>query len=76
MKYKDFLEADDFYTLTNDAKLAYFYFDAYKDNDGFVYCSELIMATLNVDSSPILELQEIGLIKIDEDTGIIKVKKR
>lgn len=77
MKLKDFLETDDFYTLTNNAKLLYLYLNAYayKDKDNLVYCSELIMMILNVDSRPFSELRELGWIEIDEDSGVIEVKK-
>lgn len=75
MKLKDFLETDDFYTLTNEAKLLYLYLNAYKDKDNLVYCSELIMMILKIDSRPFAELRGIGWIKIDEDSGIINVTK-
>ncbi|MBD8085419.1 septum site-determining protein MinC [Limosilactobacillus sp. c9Ua_26_M] len=75
MKLKDFLETDDFYTLTNNAKLLYLYLNAYKDKDNLVYCSELIMMILKIDSRPFAELRELGWIKIDEDSGIINVTK-
>lgn len=75
MELKDFLETDDFYTLTNNAKLLYLYLNAYKDKDNLVYCSELLMMTLKVDGRQFSELREIGLIKIDEDSGIIEVTK-
>lgn len=75
MKLKDFLETDDFCTLTNNAKLLYLYLNAYKDKKHLVYCSELLMMMLKVDSRPFSELRALGWIKIDKDSGVIEVTK-
>lgn len=66
MELKDFLETNNFYNLTNDAKFLYLYLDAYKDKDNLVYCSELIAHMLGVTGKELNELKEAGFIKYDE----------
>lgn len=66
MERKDFLETNNFYNLTNDAKLLYLYLDAYKDKDNLVYCSELIAHMLGVTGKELNELKEAGFINYDE----------
>lgn len=66
MELKDFLETDDFYNLSNDAKLLYLYLLAYKNTDNLVYCSELIYDVLHVNGEEFSQLADAGLIKISE----------
>lgn len=67
MELKDFLEINDFYTLSNNAKLLYLYLLAYKDENNLVYCSELICNVLHVNGNEFSELANAGLINLDEN---------
>lgn len=67
MELKDFLEINDFYTLSNNAKLLYLYLLAYKDENNLVYCSELICNVLHVNGNEFSELANVGLINLDEN---------
>ena len=67
MELKDFLEINDFYTLSNNAKLLYLYLLAYKDENNLVYCSDLICNVLHVNGNEFSELANAGLINLDEN---------
>ncbi len=75
MKLKDFLETDDFYTLTNNAKLLYLYLNAYKDKDNLVYCSKLIANMTNTTYKEFNELKDNNLIRFDEYSVPVEIMK-
>lgn len=75
MKLKDFLETDDFYTLTNNAKLFYLYLNAYKDKDNLVYCSKLIANMTNTTYKEFNELKDNNLIRFDEYSVPVEIMK-
>lgn len=75
MKLKDFLETDDFYTLTNNVKLLYLYLNAYKDKDNLVYCSKLIANMTNTTYKEFNELKDNNLIRFDEYSVPVEIMK-
>ena len=75
MKLKDFLETDDFYTLTNEAKLLYLYLNAYKDKDNLVYCSKLIANMTSTTYKEFNELKDNNLIRFDEYSVPVEIMK-
>ena len=73
MERKDFLETNNFYTLTNSAKLLYLYLNAYKDKDNLVYCSKLIANMTSTTYREFNELKDNGLIKFDEYSAPVEI---
>lgn len=75
MELKDFLEADNFYTLSNNAKLLYLYLLVYQDENSLVHCSELISNALHVDGTEFSQLAKVGLIRIGEPGEPIEITR-
>ena len=75
MELKELLETNDFYTLSNNAKLLYLYLLVYQDENSLVHCSELICNALHVDGTEFSQLANVGLIRIGEPGEPVKIMR-